>query len=139
MSLCDVLVKSSPGMTTALKKRIKTVSDQFQEKVGSFSSSWVQNFLKQRKCIVEQLATHVKYTRAVVENARAKNTVDRRTAKRLFLGTENVNADILKKRAALAKNRVKLEYAILCPPAQAHIGKAYMNAIIERLSDPDQQ
>lgn len=49
---------------------------------------------------------------------------------------EDYDADILKKRAALAKNGVKLGYAMLEHPTHARIGEAYISAIVEKLPNP---
>lgn len=85
---------------------------------------------------MEEVASHLKSSRAAVRNARVSNVVDKPTAKRLLSDMEEYDADILKERAALAKNRVKLQYAILAHPTHAKIGEAYLSAIVERLPNP---
>lgn len=120
----------------SIKAKIRAVSGQSQEQLGSFSPPRAQGFIEQRESIVEELASHLKSSRAAVREARANNIVDRPTAKRLLSGMEDVDADILKERAALAKNRVKLKYAILSHPSHARMGDAYMSAIVEKLPDP---
>lgn len=51
------------------------------------------------------------------------------TGKRLLSGNENLDAALLKVRAALAKNRVKAEYGILSYPTHSRIGEAYLGAL----------
>lgn len=119
-----------------IKARIRAVSGKSQEERGSFNPFRVQSFIEQRESIVEELATHLKSSRAAIREARARNVVDPLTAKSLLSGMEDVDAEILKERAALAKNRTKLEYAILSHPTHARIGEAYLSAIFERLPDP---
>lgn len=120
-----------------IKEKIRAFSNQSQEELGSFNPPRAQSFIEQRESIVEELATHLKSSRAVIREARARNVVDRPTAKKLLSEMENVDAEILKERAALAKNRVKLEYAILAHPAHARIGEAYLSAaVVDRLPDP---
>lgn len=117
------------------KVRIRAVSDQNQTQLGSFNPPRAQSFVQDREAVVEELAAHLKSTRNVVKEARANNAVDRKTAKMLLSITEEVDADILKERAALAKNRMKLEYAILSHPAHSRIGEAYLSAIDDKLGN----
>lgn len=119
-----------------LKERIRTVSGTSQEELGSFSPPKAKRFLAERETLAEELASHLKASRTAVRDARVSNRIDRGTAKRLLSGTEAVDADLLKERAALAKNRVKLEYGILAHPTHARIGEAYLSAIIKSLPEP---
>lgn len=111
-----------------LRAKIRVLSGTSQKELGSFSPLKAQKFLEERECIVAELATHLKTSRTAVKDAEATNMVDRSTAKRLLLGTEDFDAAILKERAALAKSRMKLEYTILEHPTYARIGEAYLSA-----------
>ena len=119
-----------------IKERIRVVSDSSLQKLGPFNPPRARQFLDLRDAWIEEVASHSTSSRSAVRDARASNVVDRPTAKRLLSGMEEYDAGILKERAALAKNRVKLEYAILAHPAHARIGEAYLSAIVERLLNP---
>lgn len=119
-----------------LKQRIRNVSANSQEIIGSFSPETAQKFVAEREPLTEQLAVHLKACRAKVREARENHMVDRKTAKRMLSGIEELDATLLKERAALARNRVKLEFGILSHPTHARIGEAYLAAIVENLPEP---
>lgn len=48
---------------------------------------------------------------------------------------EEFDAAFLNERAALARNRMKLEFGILSHPTHARIGEAYVAAIVESLPE----
>ena len=56
--------------------------------------------------------------------------VNKPQAKRLLSGNENLDAAILKVRAALAKSRIKVEYSILSYPTYLRIGEVYLAALV---------
>lgn len=74
-----------------IKIRIRAVLDRSQEILGLFSPSRAERFVEQREFIVEELATHLKSSRVVVKEARARNVVDDLTAKRLLSRIEDID------------------------------------------------
>lgn len=119
-----------------LKARIRKVSASSQEIITSFSPEAAEKFVTEREPLTEDLATHLKACRSKVREARQGNQLDRKTTKRVLSGIEELDAALLKERAALANNRAKLEFGILSHRTHARIGEAYLAALVENLPEP---
>lgn len=83
------------------------------------------------------LAAHLKAYRSKIREAQDQDLVNKPQAKRLLSGSENLDAAILKVRAALAKNRIKVEYGILSYPTHLRIGEAYLAALAGAVRSQD--
>lgn len=119
-----------------LRAELRVFSSEYEKELGSFNPQRVRNFLDKRESIVEQVGRHLKSSRTAVRNARDTRAIDNFTAERILLDIEDLDAAILKERAALAKNRKKLEYTILGHPADASIGEVYLSAVcVEQVPD----
>lgn len=66
---------------------------------------------------------------------RKTQQIDRPTAKRAHKELDNFDAELLKERATLAANRVKMEYGILAHPTHFRLGSAYLFCIMEILPE----
>lgn len=120
----------------SLVKRIRQVSTSSQELIESFSPEAAQKYVTEREPLTEDLADHLKACRTKLREARETGTVDTKTAKRMLSGIEDLDATLLNERAALARNRIKLEYGILSHPTHARIGEAYLAAVVQNLPEP---
>lgn len=119
-----------------LVKRIRQVSTSSQELIESFNPEAAQRFVAERESLTEDLADHLKACRTKLREARDTGIVDKKSAKRMLSGIEDLDATLLKERAALARNRIKLEYGILSHPTHARIGEAYLAAVVQNLPEP---
>lgn len=119
-----------------LKGRVRSISASSDEIIQKFDPTHAQKYVAEREPLAEEVAAHIKICRNKVREAQEKKLVDRSTAKRLLSGMEEFDAALLKERAALARNRVKLEFGILSHPTHARIGEAYLAAIVESLPEP---
>lgn len=119
-----------------LKQRIRNISAASDEIIQKFDPKHAERYVAEREPHAEDVASHIKTCRNKVRELQAKKLVDRSTAKRLLSGMEEFDAALLKERAALARNRMKLEFGILSHPTHARIGEAYLAAIVESLPEP---
>lgn len=119
-----------------LKERVRNISASSDEIIRKFDPKHAQKYVAEREPLAEEVASHIKTCRNKVREAQEKKLVDRNTAKRLLSGMEEFDAALLKERAALARNRMKLEFGILSHPTHARIGEAYLAAIVESLPEP---
>lgn len=98
------------------KERIRKVSPSPKTEIGSFKPEFATRFINKRDPIAEDLATHLIAYRSKIREAQDQGLVDKPQAKRLLLSNENLDAALVKVRAALAKNRIKVEYGSLSHP-----------------------
>jgi hypothetical protein len=56
--------------------------------------------------------------------------------KRLFSEVDELDDIVTVERAALARNRIKLEFGILSHSCHARIGEAYLTALVDNLPEP---
>ena len=119
-----------------LNERIRTASASSQLLLESFSPSRAKEYVANREPLLEDLAMHHKSCRNVLRKLNETKSIDKPTMKRLLSGIEELDAILLQERAALARNRVKLEYGILSHPTHARIGEAYLGALVDRLPEP---
>lgn len=119
-----------------LKERVRTIFASSDEIIRKFDPKHAQKYVAEREPLAEEVASHIKTCRNKIREAQEKKLVDRSTAKRLLSGMEEFDAALLKERAALARNRMKLEFEILSHPTHARIGEAYLAAIDESLPEP---
>lgn len=90
----------------------------------------------QREAPTEELAAHLRACRTKIREGQEHDRVDKKSAKRMISGIEELEAALLKERAALARNRAKLEFGILSHPTHARISEAYLASLVENLSEP---
>ena len=119
-----------------LKERARTASASSQEILESFSPSRAERYVKNREPLLEAMASHNRACRNALREKHDTKSLDKRIYKRLLSGVEENDADILRERAALARNRLKLERDILVHPTHARIGQAYLMALVGSLSEP---
>lgn len=119
-----------------LKARIRKTSASSDEEIATFQPKLAKRFVDEREPITEDLATHLKACRTKIREAQHQGVLPLPNAKRLLSGIEDLDAALLKERAALAKNRMKVEYGILSHPTHSWLGEAYLAALVESLPEP---
>lgn len=83
-----------------------------------------------RKPTLEDLASHLKADRSNMREEKSKEVFQQPIAKnKLLSGIEDLDPTFIKKRAALAKNRIKVEYGILSHTAPLTLGEAPLTAL----------
>lgn len=118
-----------------LKERVRSFSAFSDEVIRRFDPKHAQKYVAERERLAEEVASHIKACRNKVREAQENKLLDRNNAKKLLFGMEKFDAALLKERAALARNRMKLEFGILSHPISARIGEAYLAAIVESLPE----
>ena len=119
-----------------LKARIRKMSASSDKKIANFQPGLAKTFVDEREPITEDLATHLKACRTKIREAQSQGVLPQQNAKRLLSGLEDLDAALLKERAALAKNRMKVEYGILSHPTHSKLGEAYLAALAKSLPEP---
>lgn len=109
-----------------IKGKNREVSASPKTEIGSFKPEFATRFIKERNPIAEDLATHPTACRSKIREAQDQGLVDKPQAKRLLSSNENLDAELLKVRAALARNRIKVEYGSLSQPTHSRIDEAYL-------------
>lgn len=107
-----------------LKKRVRIFSAFSDEVIRNFDPKNAQKYVAERERLAEEVASHITACRNKVRGAQENKLVDRNNAKKLLCGMEEFDASLLKERAALARNRMKLEFVILSHPTPVRIGEA---------------
>ena len=119
-----------------LKARIRKTSASSDNEIASFQPGLAKRFVDEREPITEDLATHLKACRTRIRGAQSQGMLALPNAKRLLFGIEDLDAALLKERAALAKNRIKVAYGILSHPNHSRLEEAYLAALVESLPEP---
>lgn len=119
-----------------LKARIRKTSASSDKEIANFQPGLAKSFIDEREPITEDLANHLKACRTRIREAQSQGVLPLPNAKRLLSGIEDLDAALLQERAALAKNRMKVEYGILSHPTHSRLGEAYLAALVESLSEP---
>lgn len=119
-----------------LKTRIRKTSASSDKEIANYQPALAKSFVDEREPITEDLATHLKACRTKIREAQSRGVLPLSNAKRLLSGIEDLDAALLKERAALAKNRMKVEYGILSHPTHSRLGEAYLAALVESLPEP---
>lgn len=104
----------------------KERTERFQHLLRQKLVELATRFIKERNPIAEDLATHPTVCRSKIREAQDQGLVDKPQAKRLLSNNENLDAELLKVRAALARNRIKVEYGSLSQPTHSRIDEAYL-------------
>lgn len=119
-----------------LNVRIRKTSVSSDIEIANYQPGVARRFVDEREPIAEDLATHLKACRSKIREAQSQGVLQQPIAKRLLSGIEDLDASLLKERAALAKNRIKVEYGILSHPTHSRLGEAYLAALVESLPEP---
>ena len=119
-----------------LNERIRTASASSQLRLDSFSPSRAKEYVGNREPLLEDLAMHHKACRNELRNLKETKSVDRSTMKRILSDVDGIDQIVLRERAALARDRVKLENGIMAHPTHGRIGEAYLAALVDRLPEP---
>ena len=138
-SIPDVVRKHSAeinGAAQDLQERIRTVSATSQERIELNNDKQAKNYVETRQSCADDAAVCLKKSKNAVKELREQGVLERSVAKRAHKELDDSDKELLKERAALAANRVKLQYGILAHPTHSRIGEAYLAAIVESLPEP---
>lgn len=119
-----------------LKARIRKTSASSDKEIANYQPALAKSFVDEREPITEDLANHLKACRTKIREAQSQGVLPLSNTKRLLSGIEDLDAALLRERAALAKNRMKVEYGILSHPTHSRLGEAYLAALVESLPEP---
>lgn len=125
-------------METARKisDRIRTISASSDENIQYNNQQQAESYVENRQNLVDDAAICIKHCKNVVKELRNNQQLDRPTAKRAHKELDESDVELLKERATLAANRVKLTYGILAHPTHSRLGEAYLSCIVENLPEP---
>ncbi len=114
------------------KRKISAMSD---EAVGSGHET-PRAFVKERENFANDAAALIKASRAGVDSLVSECKMNRKDAGQAKKELEASDRMLLKERAVLATNKVRVEYGILAHPSHARLGEAYLAAVVENLQGP---
>lgn len=92
--------------------------------------------MDEREPIAEDLATHLKACWSKIREAHSQGMLQQPMTKTFLSGIEDLDVALLKGRAPLVKNRIKVEYGILSHLTHSRLGGAYLAALVESLPEP---
>ncbi|KAK5435452.1 hypothetical protein LTR34_002956 [Exophiala xenobiotica] len=114
------------SQSAELEDRIRKISASSDEQIGDEPSRTIR-YIDQREALVEDLDVHLKEGRRMVrETMDQASRPERKELKRTLTELDQSDSIVLKERAALAANRVRVEYTItdtLPEPADASYNK----------------
>ncbi|KAK5461552.1 hypothetical protein LTR20_006476 [Exophiala xenobiotica] len=114
------------SQSAELEDRIRKISASSDEQIGDEPSRTIR-YIDQRETLVEDLDVHLKEGRRMVrETMDQASRPERKELKRTLTELDQSDSIVLKERAALAANRVRVEYTItdtLPEPADASYNK----------------
>jgi hypothetical protein len=121
-----------------LEGRIQKIYDSSNEPIGDKPET-TSLYIDQRAQLVEDIEEHRKKARKVAREAYAKLFLppgpERDELKSALTVLEHTDGMLLKERAALAANRIRVQYHVLGRPSNVKIGKAYKMAITDNVPE----
>lgn len=137
--LPDVVRKHSAEVhkgAIEFEESVRSLSAKSNEIVEAGNEEQAREYVNSRKKLANDGAFWLKKSKNVVKELRKENILDQSTAKRRHKELDECDKALLQERAALAANRVKVQYGILSHTSHARIGEAYLAAIVESLPEP---
>lgn len=126
------------SVTEKLKERLRSVSAASQEHVIKNDEEQARVYVETREKYLNDVTQCLKKSKFVVQEMRLQNFLDKSKAKRTYQELNESDIALVRERATLAANRVKLQYGILSHTSHARIGEAYLAAIAEYLPEPSE-
>ncbi|KIW63917.1 hypothetical protein PV04_08881 [Phialophora macrospora] len=125
------------NQSAELEGRIRKISDSSDEPIGD-EPDRASLYIDQRQELIEDIERHNKEARKIVRETytRLPPGPERNVLKRALTELEANDPIILKERAALAANRMRVKYSVLGRQSSAKIGEAYMMALTDNLPEP---
>ncbi|KAJ9501695.1 hypothetical protein H2202_002657 [Exophiala xenobiotica] len=124
------------SQSAELEDRIRKISASSDEQIGDEPSRTIR-YIDQRETLVEDLDVHLKEGRRMVrETMDQASRPERKELKRTLTELDQSDSIVLKERAALAANRVRVEYSMQGQASSVKIGEAYRIAITDTLPEP---
>jgi hypothetical protein len=129
--------KTIDNESAELEGRIRKISDSSDEPIGDEPDK-TSLYINQRQELVEDLEAHLNEARKIVREARTELSSghQKNKLKRALTELDQTDSILLKERAALAADRIRVKYGVLGQPSHVKIGEAYMMAITENLPEP---
>lgn len=122
--------------STELEARVRKISDSSEEYVGD-DLARTSLYIDQRQDLVEDLNAHIQKAREAVNLARVSSSRGQNNElKRALKELDETDSVLLKERAALAADRMRVIYRIHGQPGDVKIGEAYRMAITDHFEDP---
>jgi hypothetical protein len=119
-----------------LEGRIRKISDSSNEPIGD-EPDRTSLYIDQRQELVEDIEAHLKEARKMVRQAREHSSNSQRNElKMALMELDETDKHLLKERAALASDRIRVQYGMLGQLSHVKIGEAYMMAITENAPEP---
>lgn len=99
-------------------------------------SSWLNNMWRLGSNLYTTQLLFLKNVNAKSKPSAKGGTLDRPSTKRAYQELNESDEALVKERAILVTNQIKLRYGILSHTSHARIGEAYLGAIVEHLQEP---
>ena len=129
--------KTIDNESAELEGRIRKISDSSDEPIGDEPDK-TSLYINERQGLVEDLEAHLNEARKIVREARTEFSSghQRNELKRALTELDQTDSILLKERAALAADPIRVKYGVLGQLSHVKIGEAYMMAITENLPEP---
>ncbi|KEF60196.1 uncharacterized protein A1O9_05046 [Exophiala aquamarina CBS 119918] len=128
--------KTIDNESAEIEGRIRKISDSSDEPIGD-EPERTSLYIDQRQELVEDIEAHLKEARKVVREARElSSNYQRKELKRALMELDATDNILLKERAALAADRIRVQYGVLGQLSHIKIGEAYTMAITGNLPEP---
>ena len=120
-----------------LESRIREISSSSDEPIGEDPSK-VKVYIGQPEELVADIGEHVKEARNIIRKARkeAPSRSQINELKRALTELEETDQVLLKERAALVADRMRIQYGMLANPSSVKTGEAYLMALAKNLPEP---
>lgn len=119
-----------------LEGRIRKISSSSDEPIGE-DPERTSLYMDQRQNLLEALEVHLKKSREIIREAhQLSSNYQKRELKRALKELDETDSILLKERAALAADRIRVKYGVQGQLSSVKIGEAYMMAITQNLPAP---
>jgi hypothetical protein len=134
-----------PGAARKISESIDKASAEFEERIRKISDSSdepirrepdrISRYIDYRQEFVEDFETHLKETRNVLRTE-SSSTIPKSERRKAMAEVDEVNKTLLKERAILAADRIRVKFDALSYPSHVRVGDAYMMALSPNLPEP---
>lgn len=117
-----------------MKEQIRKLSADSQEKIGPFGEKRVkraERYTDDREKTTEAMDSVTRLKANLTKELEVKGQIDRTTAKRVLLDLEEEVSLIVRERAAIAKDLIKLKLGILSNIPSRKLAEAYATTLTQ--------
>ena len=133
------LSKSLDEQSTELERRIRTVSSSSEESI-TYEPSQSTQYIHRRKELAKDVDQHFRSTREELREALHKDSrtlpISRNSVKRALKELDAYDNILLRERAGLASERIRIEYAMRGHWGNQKVGEAYLMALTSAMDPP---